>query len=157
MQDDIENICSRLVSADEEVVSEAIRDSIELLNRWAEGERTGLPGPLADEKARARLRECLKGLIDRDACRPLASAGLWALGKLFDKSLESYFAILLGIYIADDQLYSHLYHSVIALDNLGLLEIGAEEEHGLSNSPESLPEMRRMALMYLRRRSATDS
>jgi hypothetical protein len=159
MDRDIEDLCGRLRSADVDdvLLDAALLDAASLLDRWATRERTRDVGPLKDDDARAGLREALIDRLSPDPTHERAGTVVWLLGKLFDASLEPYFAELLEIYLREEDHFSHLHQTLIALDNLDAINAGEDEERGWTNSRDSFSRMQRIGAEYLRKRAERSS
>lgn len=135
---------AQLRGDDPDVQRSALEALVELLDLAAESRRTGVPAVLADDQARALVRSSVVESIDRDPRRPVAATAIWALGKLYDPSLERYLADLATLFLDDDGLTWHLRQTVVALDNLGALDALR-----LERFPNELPEMRAAVAAYL--------
>src|SRR6187551_3220979 len=93
-----------LDSDDPDAQQRALETLVELLDLAAESRRTGIPAVLADEQARALVRSSIVAFIDREPTRPAAATAIFALGKLYDASLEPYLADLAALFLDDDGL-----------------------------------------------------
>jgi hypothetical protein len=131
-----------------ETQSAALIAIAELLDIWSESLRTGAPALLASDEAREFVRSVVVEYIDRDPSRPIAATAIWVLGKLYDKSLESYLADLAMVFAQDDQLTPHLHQTVIALDNLEVLP-----SFQLTGLPDNASVLRQVTADYLARRT----
>jgi hypothetical protein len=129
-------------------VETTLADTVQLINQWSEGQRLGNPGILQEVEARKELRSALMRLIDSDPRSRVASTIIWILGKLYDESLEPYFAHLAEVYLYDEGLAEHLFQTTIALDNLEVIDTSGM--HGLSAT--DLPVVRRLIRDYLAKR-----
>lgn len=141
---DLIQLAGRLLTEDSKALEAALLEAAELLDLRSRSLQTGIPSVLADQEARSFLSSRLRECIDRDPVRPMAATAIWVLGKLYDKSLESYLVTLALNFLDKDHLSSHLHQTIIALDNLGLFS-----EQEFMRSQSGLSAMRKLMIDYI--------
>src|SRR5688572_29744414 len=81
-----------LLETDVSTVENALQKIEELLSSLTDDLQVETSVRMTHASTRAFLRSRLQECINADPLRPIASTAIWVLGKLYDNTLEPYFA-----------------------------------------------------------------